>query len=97
MSTFTCDVCGKYKTPDNSAFMPGVKVKFTITTMKSARTMHTKTVTGVIQDDRGEQVTVKYAGGNIATVSKSRLTLNDAPSPLTLAIFGLCNCEGGAA
>lgn len=95
MSTFTCDACGKYKKPAISDFVVGAKVTFSQTKF-SGNTVRMKAINGVIQEDFGSEVTVKYAGGNTVKTNKENLTMRDGPSPITLAMFGLCECAGGA-
>ena len=50
----------------------------------SGNTVRMKAINGVIQEDLGDEVTVKYSGGNTVKTNKKNLTMRDGPSPITL-------------
>jgi hypothetical protein len=96
MSDYKCEACGKFKKPNTDNISPGDKVTFTVTT-NTFRSVRMKSVTGKVVSftDRGSLL-VK-SGKYTHLLNKSEVLPVDAPSSITYALFGTCECKGGAA
>jgi hypothetical protein len=94
MSKYQCSVCGKYKKPNKDNFIVGDKVTFAVVKELSHYT-RILTKTGKVEWVKDLYVGVR-AGNKVFIRKFSEVNPSDAPSILTYALFGLCECEAQA-
>lgn len=95
MNNYRCKKCDKFIPVDQSKINPGDKVNFTKVVKKGQRIRMTS-VTGIVADASGDACDVRYRGG-ILRLKRNELTPVDAPSQLTYAFCGTCDCQPTAA
>ncbi len=91
---YRCEVCNKFIRPDEFDIYVGDKVNFQISVTKiSAKRTSVKVSsrTGKILSINAEMAEVA-ARGNTLNIPLDQLTPIDAPSPLTYAFCGTCEC-----
>lgn len=91
MTVYRCTTCEKFKRPDRSAIKEGDKVNFVKSTQRG-RSVRMSTRTGRVLQVLDETVTVAYRG-TCYRLNKEGVTPEDAPSQLTYALAGTCECS----
>lgn len=91
MKDYNCPTCKKMIPVDRSEIKAGDSVSFckTIQTSKSARF---STKEGIVDCREGDVVLVKYRQ-EIIPLNVKDVSPVDAPSPLTYAFVGTCECK----
>ena len=92
---YQCEKCGKYIKPDPASFKVGDPVRFT-RQQQSARTIRMTATDGVITEANDQVVIIKTKRSGNFTVSRFAITAQGAPSPLTYALCGVCECGGAS-
>ncbi len=91
---YRCEVCNKFIRPDEFDISVGDKVNFQLSVTKcSAKGMSVKVSsrTGTVLSLNSGLAEV-FARGNTLRIPLDQLTPIDAPSPLTYAFCGTCEC-----
>lgn len=95
MKNYNCPTCGKIIPVDRLAIKAGDEVTFCKVT-NNARSTRFSSKEGVVSDRTGDVVIVTHKKQSIP-MHISDVTPSDAPSPLTYAFCGTCECAKEAA
>ncbi|MTD32442.1 hypothetical protein [Paludibacterium denitrificans] len=93
MSDYRCPKCEKFKKPDLSQIGIGSMVSFTVATKPSSKTMRFSSKTGVVTAVNGDALTIKVKRGGTYVEQRQDVTPEGAPSALTYAFCGTCECK----
>lgn len=91
MSDYDCNTCGKKRRPDPSQIQEGDKVSF-VTSTQRGRSIRISTKEGKVLQVLDETLSIE-SRKKLYRVNKAAVTPQGAPSPLTYALCGTCDCQ----
>ena len=92
MSKYRCEKCQKMVKAEVTSISLGDKLAFTIQTNRG-RTIRLRSVIGAVSKlHHNGDITLEYRNSGYR-VSDDEVTYPDAPSPLTYAFIGTCECD----
>ncbi|MCE8002560.1 MULTISPECIES: hypothetical protein [Billgrantia] len=91
MSDYDCNTCGKKRRPDLSQIREGDKVSF-VTATQRGRSIRISTKEGKVLQVLDETLSIE-SRKKLYRVNKGDATPQGAPSPLTYALCGTCDCQ----
>lgn len=97
MSKYHCDKCDKLIKPDPTAIKVGDKVSVTTSRTTGSNTRLRAVDVRVIEDIGGGEILVKGPGRfGHKVVKRDAVSPADAPTSLSYAFIGVCECGGAA-